>query len=101
MIIEKLYNAFSDIIYYDNGHYYLDNKTGEILPSVTQLIKRHKQVFRKDFWSRRKADERGISVEDILSEWENQKVYGTTRGSLVHDYLEETSRRKKYNRRWD
>jgi hypothetical protein len=40
--------------------------------SVTGFIKRFKVPFDKEYWSNRKAKERGVDVSVILEEWQGQ-----------------------------
>lgn len=86
MNIIELRKAFSDIVYTDYNHTY--KCRGEYLTSCTTFVSRLKKPFNKDYWSYRKAMERGITQEDILREWDIAREVGTSRGTLVHNYLE-------------
>lgn len=95
MILE-LHKAFSHIKYYDEKHQYFDTRNGKQLISVTTWLKQFQQEFKSDYWSKKKATERGISQEEMLSEWTNLKNYGTSRGSYVHLLAEHLSNGKYF-----
>lgn len=83
MILE-LHKAFSHIKYYDEKHQYFDTRNGKQLISVTTWLKQFQQEFQSDYWSKKKAKEKGISQEEMLTEWDDKRVYGATRGTYVH-----------------
>ena len=64
--ITKELAKFNNIKFHDKEHiYYLDKVRTK---SVTSIIGEYKHPFDKDYWSQKKADERGISKEEILKE---------------------------------
>ena len=68
MKITKELAKFNNIKFHDKEHiYYLD---GVKTKSVTSVIGKYKHPFDKDFWSKKKADERGITKDEILKEIE-------------------------------
>ena len=78
--------VFNNIKYYDEPHtYYMGDKK---MTSATQLISKFKQKFDSDFWSEKKADERGITKEEILKEWKDKSEYSCEKGTLFHEYAE-------------
>lgn len=81
----ELFYKFNDIEYHDKPHkYYLYNKP---LTSVTTLIHKYEEEF-DDKWYSIKADEYGVSEEDIRYAWKFINERGTTKGSIIHDYTE-------------
>jgi ATP-dependent exoDNAse (exonuclease V) beta subunit len=85
-IIEKL-NVFNNVKYYDEPHEYYIN--GNKMPlSATKLISNLKKPFDKNYWAKRKADERGITKEEILKEWEYTARVSTEKGTAFHNYVE-------------
>ena len=77
---------FNNIKYYDKPHkYYID---GEELTSVTTFIGKFKEQFDEDYWSKRKAKERGITQKEILAEWKNKALTSTEKGTAFHEYVE-------------
>jgi len=84
----QLNNAFKHIRYFDDEHKYIDTTTGQELISCTTLIKKYQQQFQKDFWLKKKAKEYGTEPETLDEQWTKDAVIGTTRGSMLHKYLE-------------
>ena len=77
---------FNHIKYYDDPHlYYID---GEKMTSATTFIGKFKQKFDSEYWSQRKADERGITKEEILEEWRIKALVSTEKGTYFHEYAE-------------
>ena len=56
--------------------------------SATKLISNAKKPFDKIYWSKRKADERGITVDEILAEWDYKAKVSTEKGTAFHNYVE-------------
>lgn len=69
-----------EIIFEEKNHIYTNAVTGEIYTSVSHVIGKYKN-FDREGVSKRTADKRGISVEDVLAEWngkrDNSAIYGT------------------------
>mgnify|MGYP003124373164 FL=1 len=77
---------FNNIKFHDKEHiYYLD---GVRTKSVTSVISKYKHPFDKDYWSQKKADERGITKEEILKEWKYKADFSCEKGSAFHEYAE-------------
>jgi len=77
---------FADIRFYESTHkYYIGDQ--ELL-SVTRIISTLKQPFQKDYWAKRKAEERGITVQEILAEWDANRDESIIRGNRVHAYIQ-------------
>jgi len=70
----------------DKHRYTYDGKT---FKSVTTYIGKFSPRFNSEYWSNKKADERGVSVDVILKEWEAKKILGLTIGSIVHEWIED------------
>jgi ATP-dependent exoDNAse (exonuclease V) beta subunit len=86
MKITKELAKFNHIKFHDEEHkYYMDGKRTD---SVTSVIGKYKHPFDKDFWSKKKADERGITKEEILSEWKYKADFSCERGSAFHEFAE-------------
>lgn len=94
--IVELEKAFKNIKYYDADHVYIDTITQKRLISVTQALGKIKQPFDEEKWLKIKAKERGISEEDLKKEWWIAAKVGTTRGTLLHKYMEDSYSRKEY-----
>ena len=77
---------FNNIKYYDKPHkYYIDEKE---LTSVTTFIGKFKEKFDEEYWSKKKAKERGITQKEILAEWKNKALTSTEKGTAFHEYAE-------------
>tara|TARA_R110000803_G_scaffold47825_5_gene99616 strand:- start:9343 stop:10110 length:768 start_codon:yes stop_codon:yes gene_type:complete len=77
---------FNHIKYYDEPHlYYID---GERMTSATTFIGQFKEKFDSEYWSQKKADERGITKEEILEEWRIKALVSTEKGTYFHEYAE-------------
>lgn len=94
--IIQLHRAFNHIRYYDQDHTYIDTNTGEQLTSCTTFIKNYQQPFQKGYWLKKKAKEYNISSEELETQWDKDRIIGTTRGSMVHKYLENLWVNKDY-----
>ena len=86
MEITRELAKFNHIKFHDKEHkYYLNGKQ---MSSVTKLIGKYKQPFDSDYWSEKKANERGVLKEDILKEWKYKADFATQKGSAVHAFAE-------------
>lgn len=87
--IEKKLEFFKDIkfTFDEASHTYRYN--GVKFDSVTTYLKNFKIPFDRDFWSRKKAEERGVDVSVVLEEWQNKANAATGLGTQVHKYIED------------
>ena len=86
MEITRELAKFNNIKFHDKEHkYYLNGKQ---MSSVTKLIGNYKQPFVSDYWSEKKAKERGILKEEILKEWKYKADFSTQKGSAFHAFAE-------------
>jgi len=86
MKITKELSKFNNIKFHDKEHKYFIN--GKPMTSVTKVIGKFKQPFDTDYWSVKKAKERGILKEEILKEWKYKADFATQKGSAFHAYAE-------------
>lgn len=70
----------------DSDHTYSLN--GKNMTSVTTFIGKFKEPFDKDFWSYKKAEEAGVTQQEILNKWESIALYATNKGSKLHNFAE-------------
>jgi len=56
--------------------------------SATTLIGRFKEQFKTDYWSKKKAEDRGIDQSEILKEWKEKNDYANDIGTQTHDFIE-------------
>jgi len=83
------YSEDGKIGFIEESHQYIHIETGEILTSVTTVIGKYKQPFDSDYWSKKKADERGVNQQVILDEWETKKNRACDMGTYIHNGLED------------
>ena len=86
MKITRELSKFNNIKFHDQDHVYYMN--GIKTKSVTSIIGQYKHPFDKDYWSQKKADERGITKEEILKEWKYKADFSCERGSAFHEFAE-------------
>jgi PD-(D/E)XK nuclease superfamily len=79
---------FDCITFLHKTHSYLINGQPSAKVSVTGLLEKYKPEFEADKWSVIKAEQRGITAEEIKEEWRINNLYATTRGSIFHNYVE-------------
>ena len=87
--ISKKLSVFKDpnFVFEEGAHtyHYKDIK----YDSVTSFIKRFKVPFDREYWSKRKADERGVDVSVILEEWQGKADVANDLGTRVHKWIED------------
>jgi len=84
-LLEEL-DKFSHTKFYDPTHLYHIN--GKKAVSTTTLIGQYKKPFDSDFWSKKKADEWGMTQQEVIDKWALKRDIAAYKGSSVHEYLE-------------
>lgn len=85
-IYEEL-QKFNFVVYYDDPHvYYLNGKKANL--SATKLISKFKKPFDSDYWSQKKADDEGITKDEMLARWKLKGDISCEKGTAVHEYVE-------------
>lgn len=64
-------------------------KPVQIFTSVTGFISNFKKKFDSDFWSKRKAQQLGISKDAVLKMWQDKGDTAVNLGSAVHKWIED------------
>ena len=64
--------------------------------SATQFLQNFHKKFDTEYWSKKKADDRGISQEEILKEWQDKNDYANIVGTATHEWIEDYFN-EKYN----
>lgn len=87
--IERKLEFFKDgrFTFHEESHVY--RYGGVKYDSVTTFLKTFKEPFNKEFWSKKKAVERGVDTSVILNEWKVKADTATDLGSRVHKYIED------------
>lgn len=57
--------------------------------SVTTFLKTFKVPFDREYWSKRKAEERGVDVSIVLNEWQEKANVANSLGTRVHKWIED------------
>lgn len=63
---------------YDGTHFY----------GVTSFLDRFVKPFDENYWSKKKADERGVDQSVVLNEWKETRDRACDLGHQVHEYIE-------------
>lgn len=85
-IIEEL-KCFKDIQFHEEEHFYTlkDYRFGI---STTSLIEQYGQEFDSNKISQMVANKRGISQQEVLSEWKKENEFSCIKGSLIHCFAQ-------------
>jgi len=92
--LEKL-KCFDDPEFKFDPKYHKYTYHGKKYISVTTLIGKFHKKFDQEYWSKKKADERGIEQEEILKEWQALNDYANDIGTQTHEWIEDY-----YNQIW-
>ena len=85
--IKKELEVFKYINFEEEGHKYFGHDAAQ-MTSVSKFKSWCKQPFNTEFISKMVAIKRGVTQESILEEWDKKRLWGTTRGSAVHKFIE-------------
>ena len=94
MMYKELHNQYGHIYYEDGRHVYVDTNNGNILTSVTTLLKQYQTPFDTEYWTKKMVDNPkkpkywGMTQQEIKDLWNKIRILGVTSGSIVHEYLE-------------
>jgi len=61
---------------------------GQELESVTRFIEQFQKPFDREFWSKRKAKQEGITQEEMLKKWDDKSQLALACGTEVHEMIE-------------
>lgn len=61
---------------------------GKIIYGTTSFLERFVKQFDSDYWSKKKADEEGITQEEMLARWDAKRDRSCELGHNVHSYIE-------------
>ena len=89
MEIERKLEVFNDKSFtFDEPTHVYRYKTSKF-DSVTTFLKTFKVPFDREYWSKRKADERGVDVSVVLNEWQGKADVANSLGTRVHKWIED------------
>lgn len=86
---EELKKIFSDLYFDEFNHYYglVSDPNFKFKTSVSKIAD-SLSSFDKDYWSKRKAIELGVTQEQVLKEWDEKSKIALKRGTEIHKELE-------------
>ena len=87
--IEKKLEIFKDSKFTFDEPTHVYRYDGVKFESVTTFLKNFKVPFDREYWSKRKAEERGVDQSVILEEWGQKSSKATGIGTRVHKYIED------------
>lgn len=82
--LKELNKAFGDFKFYEDGHYYT-YKDQPIEIGATGLISQYENEFKKQEMAERVASKKGVSVIDVLNDWDYRAKFATTKGTTCHE----------------
>jgi ATP-dependent exoDNAse (exonuclease V) beta subunit len=88
IILEKL-EEFNDPDFKFEPKYHKYTYLGDQFISVTKFIQQFHEPFDSDFWSKKKADQRGVDQEVIQNEWKKLNDYANEVGTDTHQWIED------------
>lgn len=80
--------VFNRITFFEKTHSYCIDNAPTNAPSTTRLLKRFKKEFNKEEAAARVAKRMNLSTQTVLATWEEENLYSTTIGSILHKYVE-------------
>lgn len=88
MNVFKELSVFNRITFVEKNHSYLIDGQPSESPSVTRLLKLFKNQFDTEAAAARVAKKTRTTVAHVLADWELNRLYSTTIGSMLHKYIE-------------
>ena len=76
-----------EFIFNESAHTY--HFEGIKYDSVTTFLKKFKVPFDREYWSNRKAQERGVDVSVVKEEWQQKANVANVLGTAVHKWIED------------
>jgi len=86
-VLEKL-KKFEDPLFKFDPKKHCYTYEDEVFISVTKYKERFYKKFEEDFWSKKKAEEKGVSQEEILLEWKQLAERSQIIGNGIHNWIE-------------
>lgn len=86
-ILEKL-EVYSDSEFKFDPIKHKYHYQGQHFISVTQFISRFHKEFDTEFWSKKKAEDRGVDQTEVLNEWKKLNDRANEIGTATHNWIE-------------
>jgi hypothetical protein len=93
----KELEVFKGISFLEEAHRYFINGTPSNDLSVTRLIKKFKREFKQQEMASRVAKKTGKTEQQVLAEWETNRLYSSTLGTILHKYVESFYKKSSFN----
>ena len=77
------------IKFYEDGHRYVDEDTGDEFLSVTRLLHHYQQPFDSEKHSKRIAKRDGKTQTEILTQWKDKADTACDFGTNIHEFFEQ------------
>lgn len=88
-------NKFNGIVFNELAHSYHYN--GVKCTSVTQLISNYKKKFETEIIASKYALKNGLSIDEVLTDWDLKRDTANARGTELHKYAELKFACKEYD----
>ena len=86
-VLEQL-GVFDSPLFKFDPKYHKYTYEGEKFISVTTIIGKLHEPFDSDFWSKKKAEETGVTQTEKLAEWQALNDYANEVGNGLHNWVE-------------
>ena len=80
--------CFNDPEFTFDPKYHKYTYKGTPYTSVTKFIENFHPEFEQDYWSKKKAEEKGVDQSEILKEWQDLNDYANEVGNSTHNWIE-------------
>ena len=85
----------------EQDHIYTIRETGQVLTSVTTVVKRYTPSFDAPKMAQQMIDKQkpkyaGMTVDEIQYQWKEKAALSSMEGTLLHEYLEQWPEKKGY-----
>jgi ATP-dependent exoDNAse (exonuclease V) beta subunit len=87
-LIRKKFDIFEDINFTFDPKLHKYTYDCETFISVTQYIQQFSKPFDQNYWSKKKAEEEGVTQEEITTRWKKLNDYANEIGTDTHDWIE-------------
>ena len=84
-----MFKIFDDIEFEETAHKYKFKSRPDLTPtSVTTVLGRYNKPFDTQYWAKRKANDYGISTQEVIDKWDKDTDFACDKGTVSHLYME-------------
>ena len=91
-----IWHKFNEYRFEEASHKYF-YKDKPVQYSVTQWLSKFSEPFDSDSVSKKYAEKHELKQEDVLKDWERKGQISATSGTIIHSYLENAKRGKRFD----